>query len=295
MLAQNLNLNCHLIFYTTSLTSRRFSENDSLSNVTITSSSSEDSPLNKYTMHTGKWLPEENKRFLEGVAKYGGNWKKIQSNIRTRTTTQARSHAQKIILKIKHGKMLTIPSWVNTIQELFCFIKQFPQKKYIALFDAVLTIANEDLKRLNKKQKLKQKVKKTKRKVKSSLSPIYEDINNHNNNNNNNNEIQIEECSECISMKNVVDSVGGDSNGNVIESGNKEVMLLHNKKGKELFYIKKNNSSEDVTELSKNDNHNESKVYDINNSNIFDESESYDLHNSYINNNVDYDESIFFS
>ena len=269
MLTQNLNFDCHLIFYTTSLTSRRFSENDSLSNVTITSSSSEDSPLSKYTMHTGKWLPEENKRFLEGVAKYGGNWKKIQSNIRTRTTTQARSHAQKIILKIKHRKMFTIPSWVNTIQELFYFIKQFPQKKYITLFDAVLSIANEDVKRLNKKPNLKPKVKKTKRQVKSS--PIYED-------DNNNNEIQVKECSECMSMKHVVYSVGGDSNG--IESGNKEMMLLHNKKGKELFYIKKNNSSEDVTELSK-DYHNESNIYGMNNSNIFaDEFENYYSHNS---------------
>ena len=151
--ALDLVSNCHPIFYTTSfLTTNISNNNDNLSQITITSSSSNSSLIN-YSINKGKWLPDENERFLEGVAKYGGNWRKIQSNIRTRTTTQARSHAQKIILKIKHKKLLKIPSWVNTIQELFCLIKQFPHKTYKNLCETILLITNEDLKGNNSKQR----------------------------------------------------------------------------------------------------------------------------------------------
>ena len=53
---------------------------------------------------TGRWKFKEHIQFLEGLDKYGVNWKKIRSLIKTRTPSQIRSHAQKFFLKLKQVK-----------------------------------------------------------------------------------------------------------------------------------------------------------------------------------------------
>jgi SHAQKYF class myb-like DNA-binding protein len=50
--------------------------------------------------NTGRWTKAEHKRFLEALKLYGKDWKKVQEYVGTRTTTQARSHAQKYFSKI---------------------------------------------------------------------------------------------------------------------------------------------------------------------------------------------------
>ncbi len=52
---------------------------------------------------TGRWTKEEHKRFLQALKLYGKNWKKVQEYVGTRTTTQARSHAQKYFAKLEHS------------------------------------------------------------------------------------------------------------------------------------------------------------------------------------------------
>ena len=91
---------------------------DKQSSHTVSSSSSQKE------IHSGRWSKTENILFLSGVVQFGNNWKKIQENIKTRTTTQARSHAQKIFIKIKNKHIIDISSNINTIQELFEFIKK---------------------------------------------------------------------------------------------------------------------------------------------------------------------------
>ncbi len=49
----------------------------------------------------GRWTDEEHKRFVEALEKFGKNWKKIQEYVGTRSTTQARSHAQKFFSKLE--------------------------------------------------------------------------------------------------------------------------------------------------------------------------------------------------
>ena len=56
------------------------------------------------TKITGRWKFKEHMQFLEGLDKYGVKWKKIFPLIKTRTSKQIRSHAQKFFLKLKQVK-----------------------------------------------------------------------------------------------------------------------------------------------------------------------------------------------
>ena len=70
----------------------------------------------------GRWTKEEHNRFIEAIIKFGNDWKKVQKYVSTRTSTQARSHAQKFLLKFRNSdffKKKNIDrnlSWAKTIQ-----------------------------------------------------------------------------------------------------------------------------------------------------------------------------------
>jgi SHAQKYF class myb-like DNA-binding protein len=51
--------------------------------------------------NNGRWSQEEHKRFIEAMFLYGNEWKKVQQHINTRSSTQARSHAQKFFISVK--------------------------------------------------------------------------------------------------------------------------------------------------------------------------------------------------
>ena len=50
--------------------------------------------------NTGRWMAEEHQRFIEALLKYGNDWKNVQRYVGSRSSTQARSHAQKFFVKI---------------------------------------------------------------------------------------------------------------------------------------------------------------------------------------------------
>lgn len=54
---------------------------------------------------TGRWTQEEHFRFLEALKKYGKEWKRVQQHVGTRSSTQARSHAQKFFVKLEKKKV----------------------------------------------------------------------------------------------------------------------------------------------------------------------------------------------
>ena len=47
----------------------------------------------------GRWTEEERDNFIKGLILYDTNWKKVNTLIPSRTDTQVRSHAQKILSK----------------------------------------------------------------------------------------------------------------------------------------------------------------------------------------------------
>lgn len=53
----------------------------------------------------GRWQVDEHKRFIEAILKYGNDWKLVQKHVYSRSSTQARSHAQKFFSKIKNSKL----------------------------------------------------------------------------------------------------------------------------------------------------------------------------------------------
>ncbi|GKY98023.1 hypothetical protein MPSEU_000760400 [Mayamaea pseudoterrestris] len=50
--------------------------------------------------HTGRWTKEEHEAFLEGLALFGKEWKKVAARVQTRTVVQTRTHAQKYFQKM---------------------------------------------------------------------------------------------------------------------------------------------------------------------------------------------------
>ena len=82
--------------------------------------------LKNSNFNDGKQKKDEQNLFLKGIALYGNNWKKVKSLIRTRTTVQVRSHAQKFFNKAKLFKdnNLGIDFTLNSIHNYNDMIKQ---------------------------------------------------------------------------------------------------------------------------------------------------------------------------
>ena len=57
----------------------------------------------------GRWSDAEHQLFLEGIDQFGKDWKKVEEYVGTRSSTQARSHAQKVLPKLEGYKELASP------------------------------------------------------------------------------------------------------------------------------------------------------------------------------------------
>ena len=62
----------------------------------------------------GRWTREEHFRFLQALKTHGKEWKYVQKHVATRSSTQARSHAQKFFSKLDK-KGLTLDQFLDQI------------------------------------------------------------------------------------------------------------------------------------------------------------------------------------
>lgn len=62
----------------------------------------------------GRWTREEHFRFLEALTIHGKEWKNVQQHVGTRSSTQARSHAQKFFVKLEK-KNMTMEAFLETL------------------------------------------------------------------------------------------------------------------------------------------------------------------------------------
>jgi len=87
----------------------------------------------------GRWQPEEHERFIEAIMKYGNEWKSVQKHVASRSSTQARSHAQKFFVKMKKANLLTmnLDCSKNSIKTLHEYANNMNSDEY---FDAIKTL-----------------------------------------------------------------------------------------------------------------------------------------------------------
>lgn len=126
------------------------------------------------SIQTGRWNKREHERFIVGILQHGNEWKKVEEVVKTRSSTQARSHAQKFFIKIKNNKKLSIGQF-STIKKFCEKIKSLDQNNKFQLlqelrdipFDSEdlplkkLKAKRKNLKHLKSLKKIKQKVKET--------------------------------------------------------------------------------------------------------------------------------------
>ena len=93
----------------------------------------------------GRWQQDEHQRFIEAILKYGNEWKLVQKHVGTRSSTQARSHAQKFFVKIKRSNMFdfNIDFSKNSIKALHSLANNLDQNQYQTAIKALNCIAFE--------------------------------------------------------------------------------------------------------------------------------------------------------
>ena len=69
---------------------------------------------------TRRWTKEEHNKFLQGIIEYGNNWKMVEKVIKTRSSSEARSHALKYFIYVKKNilrqtKIINDRNLLNTV------------------------------------------------------------------------------------------------------------------------------------------------------------------------------------
>ena len=83
---------------------------------------------------TGRWNRDEHQRFIDGMIKYGNNWRQVQKYIGTRSSTQIRSHAQKFFDKLKRSKIFKKGEYDlsnNSIKLLYEIMSKLSEKQKV--------------------------------------------------------------------------------------------------------------------------------------------------------------------
>lgn len=102
---------------------------------------------------SGRWSHEEHQKFVEAIFIYGNDWKIVQKHICTRTSTQARSHAQKFLIRLKKKLQITSENdkiTLNSLDKLSNDSVQSCIKEFITNSNGIQCIRNIDRDKLFK-------------------------------------------------------------------------------------------------------------------------------------------------
>jgi SHAQKYF class myb-like DNA-binding protein len=124
--------------------------------------------LNKKGMNknyvAGRWLIDEHQRFIDGVIKYGNNWRQVQKYVGTRSGTQTRSHAQKFFEKLKRSKIFKTEKYDfsrNSLKLLHDIMANLSEKEYEQTLKKLHSLTYRmDLKSDNEESELNENVEK---------------------------------------------------------------------------------------------------------------------------------------
>jgi SHAQKYF class myb-like DNA-binding protein len=98
----------------------------------------------KSVYNIGRWTEDEHRRFIEAILKYGNDWKNVQKHIRTRSSTQSRSHSQKFFLKIKNYDLFDFKDRKPCITSLNELAKNLDQKQIEKMTDLLISYEYQD-------------------------------------------------------------------------------------------------------------------------------------------------------
>jgi len=210
----------------------------------------------------GRWSREEHKKFIEAIIKFGNNWKEVQDYVTTRTSTQARSHAQKFFEKIKKNKTLKFFDCLNSDH-----CENFTNATILQLHDSYGNKSKSEINNVvNKFLSLEYDAPKKRRKLLNSLNGLSRKKNldtkrnnemmineneNYNEKNEENNGINDYEDNNC-SLKYKDDIKTIIQNNKLIENGNMNLQYYQNNNNSLQNIFKRKISNEINKELIKN-------------------------------------------
>lgn len=88
----------------------------------------------------GRWDKKEHLLFLDGILKYGNQWKEIEGLIGNRTSIQIRSHSQKFFYKVNKLNLFNIISEKTSIENLKDVVKYLSFEEYNVVFEIFLNL-----------------------------------------------------------------------------------------------------------------------------------------------------------
>jgi len=94
--------------------------------------------------NTGRWKPDEHKRFIDAILLFGNEWKRVENFVGTRSSTQARSHAQKFFEKMKMANLIDLNidfESKTSIKTLHNALKSMEKDKYLNTVKVLNNIA----------------------------------------------------------------------------------------------------------------------------------------------------------
>jgi len=98
----------------------------------------------KSVFNIGRWTEDEHRRFIEAILKYGNDWKNVQRHIKTRSSTQSRSHSQKFFLKIKNYDLFDFKDRKPCISSLNELAKNLDNSQIEKITDLLISYEYND-------------------------------------------------------------------------------------------------------------------------------------------------------